>query len=296
MPPGITLYVAISKQSVSRIRSACTSCYDTLEHLEGLRSSCGHAYCFTCVRSMVNAGLEGGGTPFPPRCCQTLLVPDEENAAPKPSSGKNKENDTGKEEGRRQIQLLGLVLEDPELVAKMETKWHELSMDPGDRVYCCNSECSLFLGSASSPPPSLSASPSASSSSPSSSASPPSLPSSSLSSPPSSSRASHPSSTSNPSSTSPISFFRRFSGSKTNVPTAPVIAHRLQCPKCSTLTCTACKQSAHAGQSCTEKVDNQFWDLVNVKSWKRCPYCKSVVEKNGGCSQVVCRCGRTFTY
>ncbi|KAM6491001.1 hypothetical protein JOM56_013240 [Amanita muscaria] len=237
-------------------RHECTSCFDKLNHLVGLRSTCGHFYCLTCVRNMVNISLEGDAASFPPKCCSKPLIG----------------TFADKMDGDAQVRLLGVVLNDPELTELMETKWREISVDPTDRVYCPKPKCSEFLGSAIELANSLTKSEGPSRSTASASPSSPS--------------------TAMPSS-APY-FLRRFTTPKPPPPPREPVG--LKCPKCQSLICILCRQPGHAGESCSERLDVQFWDLVKDKRWKKCPYCRVVVEKNGGCSSVVCRCGRGFSY
>ena len=163
-----------------------------------------------------------------------------------------------------QIELLGLVLDDPALQGKLARKWKEWSTKDEDKVYCCNAKCALFVGSAADFEAVEPSAPEASTSTSSVKRSP-----------------------QNP-------FLRLFNGNgkKTSKP-EPGIA---KCSACKTSTCVSCRQAGHAGKSCTDSGDSLFWDTVKVRGWKKCPGCTAVIEKNGGCSHVVCRCGKSFNY
>lgn len=160
-----------------------------------------------------------------------------------------------------QIELLGLVLDDAALQGKLESRWKEWSTKGEDRVYCCNANCALFVASATD-----------------FEAVEPSAPEASTSS----------------GAKRNNSLLRLLSGNgkKPNRP-EPSIA---KCSACQTSTCVLCRQPGHAGKSCTDSVDVLFWDTVKVRGWKKCPGCTAVIEKNGGCNHVQCRCGRAFNY
>jgi hypothetical protein len=79
------------------------------------------------------------------------------------------------------------------------------------------------------------------------------------------------------------------------------------CKTCGKRYCAACKVPWHDNLSCTEyqnlpphmKTPNDvaFLNLAFQELFRRCPKCRSLVEKiRGGCNQVVCRCGCTFCY
>lgn len=36
--------------------------------------------------------------------------------------------------------------------------------------------------------------------------------------------------------------------------------------------------------------------LSTARSWRRCPQCRALVERSGGCNHIRCRCGRQFCY
>jgi hypothetical protein len=58
------------------------------------------------------------------------------------------------------------------------------------------------------------------------------------------------------------------------------------CQKCRGRTCSRCKNKSHFGP-CVEGEDAAFFELVRAKKIKKCPSCKRMVEKNGGCNHVV---------
>ena len=79
--------------------------------------------------------------------------------------------------------------------------------------------------------------------------------------------------------------------------------HILQCPSCFSSICSACDDEAHEGLTCQERRDQKnsseqdrlFNEWVDAHG-KRCPECKSVIEKNGGCNNIACRCGANFCW
>lgn len=159
-----------------------------------------------------------------------------------------------------QIELLGVVLDDAELKTKLDSKWKEWSTKGEDRVYCCAVGCGRFVGSAAEFE-AMEAIATASAGG----------------------------------SRSPTKTLRRvFSGRKpSGSRTVPAMA---RCTACSGWTCVSCRQEGHAGKTCTDVGDSLFWETTRVRGWNKCPGCSAVIEKNGGCAHVVCRCGRSFNY
>jgi hypothetical protein len=76
------------------------------------------------------------------------------------------------------------------------------------------------------------------------------------------------------------------------------------CPSCSTDICVQCKVRFHHGYDCEEyqqlaassKDDIPVLKLAQEKNWKRCPGCKTMVERKEGCNHIVCPCGTEFCY
>ncbi|TFK45534.1 hypothetical protein OE88DRAFT_1669127 [Heliocybe sulcata] len=72
----------------------------------------------------------------------------------------------------------------------------------------------------------------------------------------------------------------------------------LQCPSCLAWICTACHEG-HPGQTCIEwkihrnpEEQERLLNLwVEEQGAKRCPSCKVIIEKNGGCNHISCTCG-----
>ena len=77
----------------------------------------------------------------------------------------------------------------------------------------------------------------------------------------------------------------------------------LQCPSCFSSICSACDEEAHEGVTCQERRDQKnpsvqdrlFNEWANEHG-KRCPECKSVIEKTEGCNHITCRCGAHFCW
>ena len=77
----------------------------------------------------------------------------------------------------------------------------------------------------------------------------------------------------------------------------------LQCPSCFSSICSACDDEAHEGMTCKERRDQKSSSVQDrlFNEWanqhgKRCPECKSVIEKIDGCNHITCRCGAHFCW
>lgn len=71
------------------------------------------------------------------------------------------------------------------------------------------------------------------------------------------------------------------------------------CLKCSTPICTTCHAPSHSGMTCAmyQSVgmkEYQSWGFT--KDVKKCPRCRNLIEKVGGCEKVDCRCGANFCW
>jgi hypothetical protein len=83
--------------------------------------------------------------------------------------------------------------------------------------------------------------------------------------------------------------------------------HRLQtskavvvsCPSCLVEKCSRCG-AEHVGITCEEhqsrKEERQFIELARTKGYRRCPHCEVLVEKNGGCDNMFCRCQKFVSW
>ncbi|EFJ51628.1 hypothetical protein VOLCADRAFT_87258 [Volvox carteri f. nagariensis] len=79
------------------------------------------------------------------------------------------------------------------------------------------------------------------------------------------------------------------------------------CPACGKGFCPRCRIPGwHKGYSCAQyqalPPEERNPDTAAVlrlsaaRSWQRCPQCRSLVERAGGCNYIRCRCGRQFCY
>ncbi|KAI1165100.1 hypothetical protein F5B18DRAFT_214363 [Nemania serpens] len=75
-----------------------------------------------------------------------------------------------------------------------------------------------------------------------------------------------------------------------------------QCVQCGRRTCKACRAKSHFGPcdgakiQAMNEVEESVHHLAELKGWKRCPNCCSMVQKHGGCNHVTCHCGQEFCY
>ena len=58
------------------------------------------------------------------------------------------------------------------------------------------------------------------------------------------------------------------------------------CQKCNARTCAKCKEKSHFGP-CSGGEDAAFMEYARSNSWKRCPTCRRMVEREDGCSHMV---------
>lgn len=73
--------------------------------------------------------------------------------------------------------------------------------------------------------------------------------------------------------------------------------NEITCPKCSSSVCTACKQSAHAGENCSDNAALlEVQALARGERWQTCPGCKAIIELHQGCYHMTCRCRTQFCY
>lgn len=81
----------------------------------------------------------------------------------------------------------------------------------------------------------------------------------------------------------------RFLVSKTSVKAGTEV---LRCMHCKQMTCVHCRKGGHSGVCKDDQVTNELFDKLQDRGQaKFCPRCKNLVEKNGGCNQMKCRCG-----
>ncbi|RCV11800.1 hypothetical protein SETIT_2G215600v2 [Setaria italica] len=66
-----------------------------------------------------------------------------------------------------------------------------------------------------------------------------------------------------------------------------------RCPTCSRAFCLQCEgpwDERHGGEGCVMS------RLADGRNWTRCPSCRAMIDKTGGCRHIVCRCGTAFCY
>ncbi|OBZ71758.1 hypothetical protein A0H81_08175 [Grifola frondosa] len=74
-----------------------------------------------------------------------------------------------------------------------------------------------------------------------------------------------------------------------------------QCPSCLTSFCAACHEEGHDGRTCEEWRVHRSpaeqerllaeWARAQGAGVRGCPACGCMIEKNGGCNRMSCRCG-----
>ena len=74
------------------------------------------------------------------------------------------------------------------------------------------------------------------------------------------------------------------------------MAKVFKCPSCSKETCTACHGNGHKEfQSCAAwrayNNDGHLFAWAQNKDCRKCPECGLMIEKNGGCMHMACKCG-----
>ncbi|EQC39155.1 hypothetical protein SDRG_03361 [Saprolegnia diclina VS20] len=81
---------------------------------------------------------------------------------------------------------------------------------------------------------------------------------------------------------------------------------KAQCSFCKVHFCHGCHALWHENLDCAayqrilasggDPDHTQFMTLKTAMGWKHCPACHAVIERNGGCNYVTCKCGRAFCY
>ncbi|ELU06970.1 hypothetical protein CAPTEDRAFT_79139, partial [Capitella teleta] len=78
----------------------------------------------------------------------------------------------------------------------------------------------------------------------------------------------------------------------------------MQCPLCFRLYCSLCFDAYHGWWSC-ESARKSSKMTTKINAWmsedkdgrKKCPKCRIVIEKNGGCNRMICSvCSRIFCW
>jgi len=68
----------------------------------------------------------------------------------------------------------------------------------------------------------------------------------------------------------------------------------VSCPDCGSFWCSSCRLQAHSSLTCEEAItkwsfeekENDIWKTKNAK---KCPQCKVSIQRNQGCSHMICR-------
>eukprot|EP00050_Salpingoeca_kvevrii_P004138 m.243598 g.243598 ORF g.243598 m.243598 type:complete len:353 (-) comp10951_c1_seq1:236-1294(-) len=72
---------------------------------------------------------------------------------------------------------------------------------------------------------------------------------------------------------------------------------RLGCPQCSQSVCLRCRGPSHPAVSCADnRASAALDDYVASAGIRKCPRCKTPIEKSDGCDKMKCRCGFKFCY
>ncbi|KAB5580843.1 hypothetical protein GE09DRAFT_453946 [Coniochaeta sp. 2T2.1] len=88
------------------------------------------------------------------------------------------------------------------------------------------------------------------------------------------------------------------------IPTPLRTARNGRCAMCKAKTCISCAQR-HFGpcqpvqqRGKKPRPDNfaLLMRLAGEQGWKRCPGCRTMVQRSYGCSHMICRCGFEFCY
>jgi len=72
-----------------------------------------------------------------------------------------------------------------------------------------------------------------------------------------------------------------------------------RCPACFLTICPSCGDEAHTGMTCEEQriygdpaeQERLNEELAALRGYKRCPSCRTMIEKNEGCNHMICKCG-----
>lgn len=68
----------------------------------------------------------------------------------------------------------------------------------------------------------------------------------------------------------------------------------ITCFECSTPICTTCQAPSHSGMTCAmyQRIGTTEYETWSFnKNIRKCPRCRNLIEKTGGCESVDCRCG-----
>ncbi|KAF5653136.1 e3 ubiquitin ligase ARI10 [Fusarium sp. NRRL 25303] len=76
----------------------------------------------------------------------------------------------------------------------------------------------------------------------------------------------------------------------------PCYGDEAKCPACNDITCTICKNKAHAGDCEKQNEWEKSLELAEGEGWKRCSRCGHLIERSDGCPLMTCPCGHEFCY
>jgi hypothetical protein len=71
----------------------------------------------------------------------------------------------------------------------------------------------------------------------------------------------------------------------------------VSCPRCHAEVCSGCKHISHSPKPCKpDDLALEAREFASERGWMVCPGCAVIVEREGGCSHMTCRCGTEFCY
>ncbi|KAK7435137.1 hypothetical protein VKT23_019830 [Stygiomarasmius scandens] len=115
----------------------CIVCAEPVILYTSFTAPCGHYYCQSCLEDFVNTSIKDE-TSFPPQCCQKPFPLGLEPSEPSSSRWSS-----------FSALSVSSLLSDLNLVRRLDEKSREFSVPARDRLYCPNSQCSIFFGSLS---------------------------------------------------------------------------------------------------------------------------------------------------
>ena len=57
-----------------------------------------------------------------------------------------------------------------------------------------------------------------------------------------------------------------------------------------------CQQYQTLPEDERSEIDMQLFSLARESQWKRCPGCRTMVQRDFGCFYIACNCGTRFCY
>ena len=70
----------------------------------------------------------------------------------------------------------------------------------------------------------------------------------------------------------------------------------MTCNHCNRRTCVHCRKRGHAGICVDDPVHELLSKVLGKGNAKYCRKCHQLVEKNGGCNHMTCRCGHQWCW